>query len=365
MRTTRILAFLVAVLSACGIDKPIDVAESMPLRKQPVTVLLQGLNQKAPGTVGVLGQLEVAENIRIQKGTAAGVELVRRNGLTEIADVTWVDSAFIGARRMVGRDGVIFVQSTGGTPMQRYTPQSGGSFNFTDTADHGLIGVQRSDLQVPIKAVAGAQTPTQASLDSVFIGDLGCRVWYDQDGAVQFVVGDARGTVLANNTIVASGATNTKIVALGTSWYVFWKEANAIRAAAISSGTYAAGAATTVVAAASCLAGTDYDIQAGFGASIALMYRIDATHHGRALVSTAFVVSGLISDATAADQPDIAMCWLTQVSYLGSLYYATLNAANGLKIQTINATTLAITATITNAAAPVTTVRNIDRKSVV
>jgi hypothetical protein len=346
-KRTTLLA-LVLVLAGCGDNLPIDVAYSMPLSKQPVTVLLQGLNQKAPGTVGVLGQLEVAENTRISKGSANGFELVRRNGLTEVADAPVTTAA-----RMVSYGGGIIVNASDlDSGISKYDPTTK-TFTALSDAQRGFVGVTVSDLQMPTALASSTAIPTISSPDVAYIGDVGCYAWYDLSGAVRYVVRNRNGSVLAGNVIITSGGTLTKIVALGTSWYVFWKEANAIRGAAISSTTYLPGAATTVVAAASCLAGTAYDIQSGFGASIALMYRIDATHHGRALVSSALVASGLVSDAVAADQPDLAMCWLTQRVFGGSLFYATLNAANGLKIQTINNATLAITATASQPAAGV------------
>jgi hypothetical protein len=353
MPTTLLALFL--VLAGCGDNLPIDVADSMPLRKQPVTVLLQGLNQKAPGTVGVLGQLEVAENTRIQKGTAQGFELVRRNGLVEVADM--INASFFPAARMVSYGGGIVATDASATP-ERYDVASS-AFHFVGYQEHGTVGISRTDLQNTFKQAAGAQTPTQSSLDVGFIGDIGCYVWYDQDGAARFAVRDRRGVALSSDVIVSSGATNTKVVALGNSFYVFWKEANAIRAAAISSTTYTAAAATTVVAAGSALAGTDYDIQAvSSSSSIALLYRSAAGTYVRCLVSTALAVGTTASDATVANQPNVALCWLSQATFSGSLFYATLNTANGLKIQTINATTLAITATASQAGATVANVRN-------
>lgn len=350
--TIRLLAVLVAVATACGIDKPIDVADSMPLRKQPVTVLLQGLNQKAPGTVGVLGQLEVAENTRIQKGTAAGIELVRRNGLVEVSDIP----SGSGAYRMVSTPAGL-VADDGFAGIFRYSPTATA---LIATGDHGAISVGRADLQAPIKLVAGTQTPTQSGLDVGLLSDRGCYVWVDQDGAVQYSIRDVGGNPVTAGALNSSGGSNTKIVALGTSWFVFWKEANDIKAAKIAASGFAITGPVAVVASGSALAGTDYDVQAGFSASsIALLYRSAAGTYVRALVSTTLLsVTSSQSDATAANQPDVALCWLSQPSFGTSLYYATLNAANGLKFQTIDATTLAITATTTEAGAPVTNVKN-------
>jgi hypothetical protein len=331
----------------------------MPLRKQPVTVLLQGLNQKAPGTVGVLGQLEVAENVRIGKGSSTSFELIRRNGLVEVADT--LGSAFgnVPVRAASYGGGIVVQHDLGG--LEQYAPSTG-VFSYVSRLVHGAFGLTRSDLQTPLKSASGTQVPTQAWRSVSFIGNRACYVWVDQDGALQYAVRDVGGSPLFAGTTVATGATVSKIVALGTNWYVFWKEANQIRAAVISSTTYAAGAATTVVTAGGggAFGGTDYDIQTGFDAThIAIMYRSTAgTTHVRALLTTAFAVATTVSDAVAADQPDVAMCWLSQPTFGGSLFYATLNAANGLKLQTIDSATLAITATTTQAGAPVTNVKN-------
>jgi len=263
---------------------------------------------------------------------------------------------------MLSHAGGILVQDAG-TGVQRFNSAtqtfltvSGGAtagyFGF------GAIGLTRTNLQVPIRQAAGTQTPTQDSRDVSFVGNQGLYTWYDDAGVVNWMVRDASGVPIGEATFNVSGATNVKTVALGNKWYVFWKEANAIKGASMDATTYAI-TTTTVIAAGSALAGTDYDVQVGFDSThIALLYRSAAGTYVRSLLSTALAVGTTVSDATAANQPDVALCWLSQPTFGTSLYYATLNAANGLKIQTIDSTTLAITATATQAAAPVTTVKN-------
>ena len=331
------------------------------LPKQIVQVLLKGLNQKDPSTIGVPGGLEIAENVRIDRGQESGFEFVRRNGLVEVADLP-----VVGGQRMIGFAGGIVVDGGLGDgsivpATYKYDP---GTQVFKQLSDiqRGLTGIVRSDLQVSTLYSTGGSTPNQTGLDVAFAGDLGCYVWADQSGLLKYTVRNRLGSVLASGGIATVSATRTRVVALGSNWYLFWKEANAIKGAVVSGSTYAVGAPVTVIAAGGALALTPFDVIAGFDAThIALLYRSAAGTYVRCLLSTALAVGTTVSDATAANQPDTAFCWhaLDATTLTGgSLVYATLNAANGLKIQTINNSTLAITGTISQATAPVTGVQS-------
>ena len=322
--------------------------------KQNVVVTFGGLDQKSPNVIGVPGEIATAQNLKIQKaepGSPTAFEFTRRNGVVGIANSYDTSAGF----RLSRYGHAIVTQTLEG--VQQYSLASSSQQSAYRPLSPIKIGV-RTDLQMPLPDASGPQTPTQASLDLAYYQHTACYVWVDvTSGQGYFSLRDASaGVVIAQTGAAAypfgAGVTNTKVVQLGGVFYVFFKQANAIVAfTVLGSAPYTVSGTTTVVAAGSCLAGTDYDIQAGFDAShIALMYRSDATHHVRCLLSTAFAVGTSASDATAADQPDVAMAWIPQSTYAGALYYGTVNAANGAKTQTINASTLAITATVTDAA---------------
>ncbi|MEP6652758.1 MAG: hypothetical protein ABJA82_05340 [Myxococcales bacterium] len=323
------------------------------LQKQTAIVTLKGLNQKSPGTIGAPGELELAENLIAKRGGQGTFEFVRRNGMTTIASIPFGGTGF----RLASYNNALVilgpnVSFSSGVSLYQYDSASGTIIVPNGSLDETTSGVVigRDSLSVPAALASGASTPTQTSLDIAYIGNISLYVWVDQANGLNYALRDtASQAVLAFGLIVSSGVTNAKCVSLGTSFYVFWKEANAIKATSISSTTFAVAAASTVVAAGSALAGTDYDIQAGFnGTNIALMYRASAANHVRALLTTAFAVGTSVTDAVAANQPNVAQCWITQQAYAGNLYYATVNTANGSKLQTISATTLTISATISS-----------------
>lgn len=338
------LAVFLVLFFGCGVDKTPEVDDDMAvLQKTNVSVLFKGLNQKSPGTIGAPGTLEVAENVVIKRADPGQIQIERRNGLVEVAD-TVRGSGF----RMVSYGDALVVQTL--DTIERYsvtaqafkaaTPALG---SFTAPA----IRVTRSDFQVPFIGSPGAQTPTQDTIDVAYFQNTACYVWIDNSATLRYIVTDGvTRTPLASGPIPGGTQSNSRVVQLGGVFYVFWKDANAIKATTINATTLVVAATTTVIAAGSALAGTNYDVQTGFDTThIALMYRIDGTHHGRALLSTAFAVTTSVSDATAADQPDVAMCWCQQNVFGASLFYGTVNAASGVKVQTIDKATLAITAT--------------------
>lgn len=317
------------------------------LGKQNVTVTLKGLNQKSPGTIGAPGTLEIAENVRIEKGEQGNFEIVRRNGLTEIADTT-AGTGF----RMVSYGNALVAETLSG--MERLTT-GGTAFTAASTLPVTPLSVKRNDIQMPFDQAAGLSSPAQAWLDVAYIGDIACYVFADQTGGMAYVVRDSVTlSVLASGTIAT--ADKTRVVALGTSFYLFRKFGAGVSAISgvkiLSTAPYTVSGTTTVIAAGSCFTGTGFDVQAGFDSThIALIYRSAAGTYVRALVDTSFAVTTSTTDAVAADQPDVAMCWIPQDTFGGSLYYCTLNAANGLKMQTIDKATLAITATTSDATA--------------
>jgi len=332
------------------------------LQKQIVQILLKGINQKDPDAIGVPGGLEIAENVRIDRGQEAGFEFVRRNGLTQVAAlVPNAGGGGSGGFRMASYDGGLLARSAS-NGFQRYVPGVG----FTRIppvetfVERSPLGISRRDILVPIKAAAGTQTPTQSNKDVAYYQTTACYVWVDQDGGAQYQVRNAAGGVVMSGVTVATGASKTKVVVLGSTFYVFWKEANAIKATTIlATSPYTVVAPTTVIAAGGALAGTDYDVITGFDSThIALLYRSAAGTYVRCLLSTALAVGTTVSDATAANQPDVALCWIPAGVQQGLLYYGTLNAANGAKLQSINQTTLAITATSSDAGAVVAGVDN-------
>ena len=351
--TKRLLLLLVVV--GCGISKPEDEAD-VALRPQPVTVVIPGLNQKAPGNVAALGTLRRAENVRIDKGQNGGLAFRRRNGLVQKATMA---NGSLGAFRMVSYQGSILASLADpavGVP-QRYIPGASPMVAIGDANSFNSLPTMRvavSPLETAFKATSGAQTPTQSSLDMAIYQDTACYVWVDQDGIGRYLLRNGTtGATLAVGSF-SGAASKSKIVLLGSTFYVFWKEANAIKATTINATTYAVAAASTVYAAGVLLAGTDYDIQTGFNATnIAILYRKAAGAYTRALLTTAFAVGATADDATAANQPDQALGWFSQPAPLtnGSLYYGTMNAASGGKLQTIDKATLAITATGTYGAA--------------
>ena len=364
---TLALVLVVAVLG-CGVSKVLEHDEAceddMATPTANVSVLISGLNQKAPGTIAAPGTLRRAENTRIDKGQNGGLAFKRRNGLVEKADA--VNSTGF---RMGSYAGGLMMQEL--TNVERY---SLASKKFEVLAAPGTaaasplapgaepIAVSRTAIRVPYVRASGTQTPTQSNLDLAYFVNTACHAWVDQSGAAQYLVIDKdTGTTLQYGAAVGAGATKTKVVQLGGIFYLFWKEANAIKALTIGGSTpYTVSGVTTVYAAGVLLAGTDYDVTVGFDTThIAILYRKAAGTYTRALLSTAFAVGTTVDDATAANQPDVALCWLTNRTPSGAtMVYGTLNAANGSKSQTIDTITLAISSTDSTPAAPVTNVRN-------
>jgi hypothetical protein len=322
------------------------------LQKQNVSVVFGGLDQKNPNTIGVPGQLATAQNLLIKKaetGSPTAFEFTRRNAVVGVAN-SWDSSHGF---RMSSYGHSLVTQTLGG--MQAYSQASASQQNVYRPLAPVKVG-QRFDLQMPLVDASGSITPTLSSLDVAFYQDTACYVWVDATSTLAyFSIRDAKNGVIIGQLgafSIEAGATNAKVVQLGGSFYMFWKAGGAIRGVSIlATAPFTVGAPVTVVVAGSVLAGSDYDVQAGFDAThIALMFRTDATHHFRCLLSTAFAVTTSVSDSVAANQPDVAMAWIPQATYAGSLYYGTINSTSGAKTQTINATTLAITATVTDAA---------------
>lgn len=325
------------------------------LQKQTAVVTLKGLNQKSPGTIAAPGELELAENLIAKRGSGqGGFEFVRRNGMTVIANNIY---ATPGSRLASYQDSLIALT----TPYQfgdgsntagkflAYDPDNARALTLGVagfSASLAPMRISRSGIANPTNpAVSGAVTPTSSSLDLAYVGNVALYTWIDETSTINYSLRTTKGVSLRTGQLEVG--TNVKCVALGTAFYVFWKNvAGDIRGASFAATGYSPGTLTTVIAAASTLAGTDYDVQTGFNATnIALMYRASAANHVRCLLSTTFVVGTSITDATVANQPTAAMCWFPQSAFAGTLYYATVNTVNGAKVQSINSTTLAITAT--------------------
>ena len=331
------------------------------LRRRNIPVPFKALNQKDPAKTGLPGSVEDAINLQILRAGDQGFQFERRNGIVEVADTTSGTG-----HRMVSHAGGLIVQHRNATASGP-TGISGGFSRFHGGRLRSLLdrpsvfdglSVSRTDVASPTVAPGSAPAP-RTNRDIAYYQDTSCIVWTQQTNQGYYALRDA-----ASNspiaTEVAGFTSKTKVVQLGGVFYIFWKDGNDIKAKTVmATHPYTATVEVIVIPAASCLAGTDFDVLAGFDAThIAIMYREDATHHRRSLLSTALAVTTSVNDATVANQPNVAMCW-NDVDLTGaSLRYSTLNTANGLKIQTIDKSTLAITATTSDPAAIVANVTN-------
>lgn len=333
------------------------------LQKQTAIVTLKGLNQKSPGTIGAPGELELAENLIAKRGGQGSFEFVRRNGMTQIANTTTqADGTGTGARLFSAGDALLLETARSiwqydaitGAPAQPWP-----NTNIVATARPLAMSSFVSGNAAPVSTGSSPVSTLISSMDCAVSGNNVCYVYLDSSVPANVVnrieIYDAVNAQAAayTNLVPVGILSNLKVVSLNGIFYVFYKDGNDIKAQSFlaTTGGFAVGGAT-IIAAASCLAGTDYDIQAGFDSShIALMYRKAAGTHTRCLVnSTTFAITSSTDDAVAADQPNVGMCWIPQDTFGASLYYATINAANGAKLQTVSATTLANTATVSDAA---------------
>lgn len=314
------------------------------LPKQNVVVTLRGMNQKVAGTIPAPGVLETCENLVSRRGDGQGAfEFVRRNGLTQFANASATES-----RLASFGDGLI-VSGSGG--FRSYSSALGSLSSFV--APFRPLEVDRTDIYAPEPLASGASSPVATSLDVSFVGNIGLWIWINESGAVKYVIRDTlTDVILASTTAVGSGATHARSVAMGGKFYIFWNEAassNRIRAVSIDATSLSVGTVTTVIAAP--LAASDYDIFAGFDAThIALLYRKSAGTYTRVLLDSAYAQTQSTDDSTAANQPNVGMCWfVAQDSFAsGSIFYATINSTNFARVQRINATTLANQATFSD-----------------
>lgn len=321
----------------------------MPLPKQTAVVTLRGLNQSAPGTIAAPGELELAENVYVSRGQPGAFEFARRNGMTQIGTISYGAGSRLGSMA----EGLLL---RGPNTLEDYSTIMGTVGPFFSKFVPLELG--RNDLNTPSPIAVGASSPVQTSLDVAFYQTTACYIWIDENSAVFYLIYDnVSKVVLSTGTLVASGATHARCVVLGTNFFVFWNEAassNRIRAVSISATTLAIGSVTTVIAAP--LAASDYDIFTGFDSThIALLYRKAAGTYTRVLVDAAYALTASTDDATAANQPDVGMCWFAQATFPGNIAYATINAANGARVQTINATTLASVSTFSDTDASLAT----------
>ncbi len=321
------------------------------LPKQNVVVALRGMNQKVPGTIPAPGVLETCENLVSRRGDGQGAfEFIRRNGMTQI-----VQSGGSNGRLATAYDGLLLRTSN---LIEAYSSALGRLTSFSP--NFRLFEVDRFDIFAPDAQSTAASSPSATSRDTAFYQGIGCWVWIDELGALRYVIRDtASDAVLASGNLVFSGATHARCVAMGGKFYVFWNEAassNRIRAQSIDATTLIGGATTTVIAAP--LAASDYDIMAGFDAThIALLYRKSAGTHTRVLLDSSYTQTQSTDDATAANQPNVGMCWFhaNDASTSGSIWYATINSANFAKVNKISATTLANQSTFSDTSADLAT----------
>ncbi len=343
-------------LSAGGRD-----AVASLLRRRNLPVPFRALNQKDPAKTGLPGSVEEAVNLQILRaGAESGFQFERRPGIVEVAD-----TASGTGHRMVSHASGLLLQQKNGTAagpaggIQKYI--NGRLVDVpTSVPAFDALTVGRDDVAMPFN-VTGS-TPQQNTKDIGIYQTTECLVWIDGVSVGALTLRDIATKEPISSAIFGSGSSSkSKVVQLGGTFYVFWKEGNAIKAKTVlATYPYTVTADVTVYAAGVLLAGTDYDVIAGFDAThIAILYRSAAGTYVRALLSTAFAVTTTVSDSTAANQPTVALCW-NDVDLTGaSLRYSTLNtAATTLKIQTIDKATLAITATYTEPAAIVANVTN-------
>lgn len=331
----------------------------MAAAESNVSILISGMNQKAPGTISAPGTLRRAENVRIDKGQNGALAFRRRNGLVEVGRTTTQTGS-----RMVSYAGGLLVHQQHGVEgdeggLQKYVNGRLAPATFPGYTPPGdPVAIARS--QVPLFGVSAGTGNTVSTRDVGYYGNISCAIGIGTAGAGAFLVRDSSTGMAITSGAFGVAATKSKIVQLGGVFFIFWKEANAIKAMTVGATyPYTASGTTTVYAAGVLLAATDYDIQAGFDTThVAILYRSAAGTYVRALLTTAFAVATTVTDAVAANQPDVALCW-NDVNMAGaSLRYSTLTAASGLKIQTINKVTLAITATYAEPTAIVANVVN-------
>lgn len=306
-------------------------------QKQTVPVLLTGLDQKQSKQVSVTGNLDVLQNMVVQKTTGQGYEFVPRPGsqaLSRTADVGSITSGF-----RLGTLGQVLALFDGNALWRKATDK----WHFVE-ATAPAIGVQTDPIV--------ANSLAASSVDAVYVN--GYRITATvvvAPGATQALVitcQDANGSVTASTTIATAVVISApRIVVSGTYAVIFWTAAtNTLYAAQINTASPSTifGPSTLVTTA---VVGVEAVKAQAVGASgnivVAYLSSASSTWH-LVLITASSMAVGTDVNTTIGDRRAglLANDWSSNVIYL-----ATCGTGSSLAVSTFNGTTLATIALLT------------------
>jgi len=327
------------------------MAPGLPRRTVPI--LLRGLDQKEPKQTGIMGAVEVLQNMVLMKSAEGGYEFVPRPGTTNLSKTADVGSITSGMR--LGTLGAGLVLLTGASCYRKATDEW-----HQVSATAPTVGVDQRAITLG--------SATVISSDSVYLNGYTVSAYITADNLngqqeIRYSIVDVNGVAVVANALLGQTLTTqsyrrVKIQTAGTRFVIsYFSTLSVIITALIGDTATPTVVPTNVTVANSAM--EIYDAQTvGSSGKVAYVWRDSGTNQLKQVLLTlsSGTLSGVTTYAGLTSLDEIG--YLTNTYAANTIYLAHVDITNGMRVSTFDGTSLALGSTTVFDAA-VTSVYNI------